>query len=120
MQSPKLLNGDLVIDNGELVLIDGPEELTQCCEILLGTNQGEWFLNPQIGINFSKMNGKDITEETIRQQIKKGLRQEPRIQSVDQIDVQLDKKNRVSSVSFLASGTNGEVIRKEVVIDGAG
>ena len=111
MQSPKLLNGDLVIENGELLLIDGAEEIAQCCEIVLGTNKGEWFLNPQLGIDFNTLNNKAVSVEAVREQIRSGLRQEPRISTIEAINVQLDTKARQSSVTFRATATTGEVVQ---------
>ncbi|WP_284641180.1 DUF2634 domain-containing protein [Paenibacillus silviterrae] len=110
MQSIKLVNGDLVIENNDLTLVEGIEELAQCCEIVLGTNRGEWFLNPQMGIRFDKLHGKQVSVEAAREEIRSGLRQEPRIQTVESIDVTLNTTARESSIAFTATSTEGEVI----------
>nr|WP_216855391.1 DUF2634 domain-containing protein [Paenibacillus alba] len=93
-----------------MVLLDGAEELAQCCEIVLGTNQGEWFLNPLLGIDFSKLNGKKISPEEAKEEIRKGLRQESRIKTVDEIRVELDTKSRESLITFKATSAEGQVI----------
>jgi hypothetical protein len=116
MQSLKLLNGDLMFENGELVIIDGAGELAQCCEIVLGTNKGEWFLNEEMGIDFNKMHGKNVNEQAIRQQIRNGLSQETRIKSVDDITVILDNVKRVSTVTFVATSDDGMSVESEVKI----
>lgn len=112
MQSPKLSgDGDLVIDDsGDLVMIDGADELGQCCRLVLGTNKGEWFLNPELGIDFSKLNGKRISEEAVKEQVRAGLRQEPRIATIDEINVQMDTAARQSLVTFRATAVTGEVV----------
>ncbi|MEW9702818.1 DUF2634 domain-containing protein [Paenibacillus sp. SI8] len=110
MQSPKLTNGDLVIEDNDIVLVDDAIELAQCCEIILGTNQGEWFLNPGLGIDFAQMNGKNVSQEAIREQVRTGLRQEPRIETIESIDVSVDTIARQNSVIFKATGINGEVV----------
>lgn len=110
MQSPRLNDGDLWIDHNDLVLVEGTEELAQCCEIVLGTNQGEWFLNPSLGIDFSKLNGKMINQEEAKEEIRKGLRQEIRIKTIDEITVNLDTKSRESLITFTATSEDGEVV----------
>lgn len=110
MFAPKLINGDLVIEDGELLMVEGAAEIAQCCEIIIGTNKGEWFLNPGLGIEFSKLHGKNVTEEAVREQIRAGLRQEPRIDTVESIAVVLDNRTRESKVTFVATSTNGEVV----------
>ncbi|KEQ22883.1 contractile injection system sheath initiator [Paenibacillus tyrfis] len=115
MQSPKLINGDLVFENYELVMVEEVEELAQCCEIVLGTNRGEWFLNPSMGIDFKKVTGKHISLEAAKQQIREGLRQESRISSVDEIIVRPDDKRRTCDVSFVAYSTDGERINMGVI-----
>ncbi|NQX67988.1 DUF2634 domain-containing protein [Paenibacillus alba] len=109
MQSLKLTNGDLTIENNDIVLIDGGDELAQCCEIILGTKKQEWFLNPTFGIDFDQLNGKNVSKEAAREQVRIGLRQEPRIATIETIDINLDTKTRQSEVNFKAMGTSGEV-----------
>lgn len=111
MQSPQLINGDLLIEHNDLVLVDGTDELAQCCEIILGTNQGEWFLNPSLGIDFSRLNGKQISEEAVKEEIRKGLRQENRIRTIDSITVILNTKSRESQILFTATSEEGEVVQ---------
>lgn len=120
MLSPKLINGDWVIENGELIMVDGTEELAQCCAGVLNVNKKEWFLNPELGIPFLALTGKGVTKETIDRIIRQGLRQESRIQTVDSIAVTMDSKNRTCAVSFTATATSGETISEEVTTGGIG
>jgi phage baseplate assembly protein W len=109
VQSPRLVNGDLYFENGELVMVDAGSELAQCAEIVLGTNLGEWFLNPAMGIDFKAFVDKRPSDVARREQIRQWLRQEPRIQQVESIDFKDDYSLRTSSVKFVASGALGEV-----------
>jgi phage baseplate assembly protein W len=118
MQSLKLADGDLVFDeNGELIMIDGAEEVAQCAELALGTNQGEWFLNPKMGIIFRAFLDKKQSEEEMREQIRQGLFQEPRIKTVETIEFTIDRKNRTIEISFQATADTGESIDEAVTID---
>lgn len=118
MQSLKLVNGDLVFDDsGDLVMIDGEEEVAQCVELTLGTNKGEWFLNPGMGIKFKAFLEKKQSEEEMREEIRQGLFQEPRIRTVESIDFILDQKARTIEVRFVATGVTGETIAEAVKVN---
>jgi hypothetical protein len=117
MFAPKLINGDLVLENGDLALVSGGEELAQCCQITLGSNRGEWWFNPEAGLDFDVLLGKGIDEEMVHDAIREALLQEERIVSVDELIVTLDRKARSSVVSFTATGRDGETIQEEVIVD---
>lgn len=121
MQSFRLIDGDIAFDDhGDLIMIEDEAELAQCCEIALGTNKGEWFLNPDLGIKFMAFLGKRISDEEMRDELTEGLLHEERIQSVENISFEVDHKTRTMAVSFIARTVTGEEIRKEGVIIGAG
>ncbi|MBP2002563.1 phage baseplate assembly protein W [Paenibacillus shirakamiensis] len=104
-------------DHGDIQfeLIEGIEELTQSCRLILSTNTGEWFLNPTLGIAFDKFMGKQVHEAEMRSELTRGLLQESRIQSVDDIQFSADEKSRTLRVSFQATGYNNEIIAAEEV-----
>ena len=122
MQSLKLSEtGDILMSaSGNLVMVEGTEEIAQCCHIGTGTNKGEWFLNPDMGITFSKFLGKQINEEEMREELTQGLMQEERIQSVDLIKFTVEKNSRTLLVTFDATSTEGERIQAKEVSIGAG
>ncbi|OMF28298.1 DUF2634 domain-containing protein [Paenibacillus sp. FSL H8-0259] len=116
MQSLKLDDsGDLIFLSGELQLITGPDEIAQCCELALGTNKGEWILDPDMGIDFARITGKGVTEEEIRDELTSGVLQEPRIQTVDTVNVTFDRQRRTATANFTAMAVNGDVIKIEGV-----
>jgi hypothetical protein len=122
MQSLKLSEtGDIIMnDVGDLVMIEGTDEVAQCCHIGIGTNKGEWFLNPEMGIEFSRFLGKQLNEEDMRDELTQGLMQEERIQSVDLIKFTIESKSRTLLVTFDAISIEGERIQAEEVSIGAG
>lgn len=52
-------NGDVVIENNKIVMIDGQNLKAQTVRTLLGTNKGEWFGNEEEGISFKNILGKN-------------------------------------------------------------
>lgn len=118
MQSIKLVDGDIQIENGDLIMIDGAEELATCCRIALGTNKNEWFLNPDAGIDFSLLTGKSIDVELAESEIRNGLFQEARIKTVDDVQIQMDRAKRTATINFSATGIENETISEEVNIGG--
>jgi len=112
LQSLKLVNGDITFENGELVIIEGGEELAQCCRVGLGTNSGEWFLNPELGIEFMLFLDKNPNEEEMRDELMRGLLQEERIQTIEDVQFSVDHKARTMTISFTAMSVNGEKIEE--------
>lgn len=97
-------------------MIQGAEEIAQCGELSLGTNVGEWFLNPEMGIRFQAFLNKNQSEEEMREEIRRALFQEPRIKTVEDIHFSVDRKNRTMDVYFSATAETGELIEREVTI----
>ncbi len=102
-------NGDLIIENGDLVIIDGNEELRQSIERILTTNVGEWFLDVGFGLNYREIQGKGKDKESIKLAIAEAIHQEPRIQEVDIKDIIIDS-NRHLKVYGMATSIEGNVL----------
>lgn len=117
MESLKLVNGDLVFANDELQMVSGPDELAQCCAAELGTNKGEWFLDPDMGIRFDRFNGKSPDPGEMADEIREGLYRTGRIDSVEDVTVIQDKVNRKQVVSFVATSTGGDQLASGVTVD---
>lgn len=54
----KLNDGDLVITNNEIELVEGDELTVQTIQQVLSTNKGEWIFDTEEGINFDNILGK--------------------------------------------------------------
>lgn len=116
MKDFKIQNGDLVFEKGDLVMVEGADELRQTVYIGMQTNQGEWFLNPEIGIRHASFVGKKPNDEEMRAEIIRGAMQDERIQSVEDIAIERDTRARKVSVTFRAIATSGETVEVEVSI----
>ncbi|MGN7493557.1 DUF2634 domain-containing protein [Paenibacillus sp. SAF-054] len=97
-------------------MIEGEIELAQCGEIALGTNLGEWFLNPEMGIDFGLFLGKNLNQEQMRDEIRRCLLQDERISRVDEVIFRQDKRSRIQEIAFKATAVTGELIQREVSI----
>ena len=116
MKDLKISNGDLVFEKGDLAIVEGEEELRQTVYIGMQTNQGEWFLNPEVGIRHAAFVGKKPNDEEMRAEIIRGVMQDERIQSVEDIRIERDTKSRKLTASFRATAASGESIEEEVTI----
>lgn len=68
--------GDLRLEHGRISMLEGEELLRQTCQCVLGTNRGEWELNPQEGIDRRVLlPEKCPDEDAIQAQILSGLQQ---------------------------------------------
>lgn len=111
MKSFKLDNdGDVSIVNNEIETIKGMEELLQQIKQILRTNQGEWYFNPEYGINYDNILTKKPNVDLIRDEIKNGLSQCSHIMSIDYVTVKFDKTKRKLYVDFQAIDTEGNTI----------
>lgn len=114
MKDFRFKGGDLVIEDNDLVLAHDLDEIAQSIESTLGTNLGEFVLEPGLGITYMNMLGKDVTEEDVQAEIFAGLDQEERIVQVNDIMVDFDTSTRKAKARFSATAETGEVIESEV------
>ena len=108
-------DGDLVIQRGDLVEVEGIDEIAQRFRFILRTNKGEWFLNPDEGIDFRVFWQKLPDEEEIRLALEDAASQVPEIDRIENIRIDFDHRNRVLTVSFVAVLTTGEEVELEEV-----
>lgn len=116
MKTLALQDGDLVYKNGDFQLIEGVDEVNQCIEIDLGTNQGDWDLNLLKGTDQSLLFDKS-TDEQARAEIFRVLGNEERIESINSVEIISDTVNRVRKIHFDITLETGETLQREVNLD---
>lgn len=116
MFSLLLKDGDIVVSDNDLQLVEGIEEVGQCVEVTFGTNKEEWFLNHELGIDYLKVVDKS-TEAQARNEIIQGIAQESRIETIDELTISDNKSERKRAIKFRATSVDGDVIEREVDID---
>lgn len=115
MISPKLKEGDLVIENGELVMIEGDEELVQSVLSVLQTRKGEFFLVEEHGVFLDNLLGKEANQEEARDDIIEAISQDERIASVEDVTFADDRKDRIRSVSLKLRKADSDALMIEGV-----
>lgn len=107
MKSLKLnSDGDLIINQ----LIYDDELILQKCECVLGTNKGEWFNNTNEGVNFHNLLGKNVEEETVKNEIFQGLLQVDSSFVLTKFNMTADSLERKLTISFTARNKDGKMV----------
>ncbi|MCM3488771.1 DUF2634 domain-containing protein [Alkalihalophilus marmarensis] len=110
-------DGDLEFDsNGELKVVTEKDELIQEVRMMIQTNIGEWFLDPELGFDHSTVLVKQPDYEVIRGTITESILKVERVDRVDKIEFEFDRTNRTLSIHFVAiSDDYGEIESTEVI-----
>ncbi|WP_406944478.1 DUF2634 domain-containing protein [Halobacillus sp. SY10] len=108
--------GDLLIREGEFVVIEEAEDIKQSLSLILSTNKGEWFLDREMGLEFSALLDKP-TDARIRAAVIEAISQEPRVQSIDHIEINQDRQKRVVYIHFKVTTSTNEQVESEVSVN---
>lgn len=112
----KMINGDAVIENNDLVIVSGQEELRQNIENRLSVNKNEWFLNILLGLDYSALQGKGKTDIEIEYAIRECCLQDDRVKEVRNITIDRDSKTRTVRINMLIiDKAENELYMQEVV-----
>lgn len=93
-------NGDLVMKNGEIQMVEGDKELAQSVESILKTRQGEFFMDTEFGLNRDNLLGKQADQDAAHDDIVEAVAQESRIATVEEITFADDRSSRSRTVSL--------------------
>lgn len=109
MESLKLDgNGDLVMEDGDMQIIGGLDEVVQNYQVLMRTNLNEWFLNPELGFDFSVVNGvKKINDDDLKIALQNVADQLDEIDYIENVQYEFDRSNRSVIISCEAVTVDG-------------
>lgn len=99
-------NGDLVLSSGDFQYVRDINLTVQKTRLILSTNQGEWTLNPEEGINFRVILIKNPNYDQIFDTVLDGIHQVDEDMQIT--DYSFDLKDRHLVMNFTASLPNGE------------
>ena len=117
MPNLKLVEGDLVLDNQHnITMVSDNDEIMQCVEEILKTNAGEWFLDDAVGFARFEVLGRKFNEETTIEALAEAILQESRVDSIENLTMNFDRKSRKLTVNFEIIKTTGETATGEVEI----
>jgi hypothetical protein len=98
-------NGDYVMVNGEFVIIEGDEQLTQEVRMAVQTNKGEWFLDVDEGLNRDALFAKKFDENNAKNSIIESLMRLSEPLSVETIT--FNRVNRLLLVDMILRKEDG-------------
>ncbi len=107
---------DIIIKDGDFLLIDNAERVAQQIKVKLLTLLGEWFLDTTWGVPYLeyiliKQPNKSLIYQILREQI---LSVDD-VKGLNSLDLGYDVKSRTLAVSYEANTDYGLVTRKEVL-----
>ena len=104
-------DGDLLIENDALVLVEGDDAIVQHLSIRFRFVLGEWFLDTRLGIPyFDEILVKNPDFSRVRGILRQTILTTPGIASIEKFSLQFDGAIRKLTVSFLARKTDGEIL----------
>ena len=99
----KLINNDIVIENGDIITVDDAQEIAQQIERTITTRLGEWFLNTQIGLNWDVVFSKPYISDSVENEIRNTILQ---VADVENVVLTLEVIGRQLEVRFTADYNN--------------
>jgi len=104
-------DGDLLITNDALVLVEGDDAIVQQLVIRFQFFLGEWFLDTRIGIPyFGEILIKNPDLSRVRAIFKQTVLTTPGIASLEEFSLVVDGSTRKATVTFRALKTDGEIL----------
>jgi hypothetical protein len=114
----KIENDDLVFDGqNDLVMIDEEDEVVQCIDRAITTQLEEWFLDPEHGLQYKYIRGKNVDLDRAKLELTKAIMQEDRVERVDNIDIAIDIQTRTATIAFKCTLKDGTTIQEVKVIE---
>ena len=111
-----MATGDLVLHDGDVLLIDNAERVAQQILITLRFWLGEWFLDVKEGIPYLEyVLVKSPNLLHIRQMFTEAIEQVEGVQRVEEMELAFDIKNRSLRVDYEVSTAYGLLTRREVL-----
>lgn len=103
-------SGDIDIQNGNLVLVEGQEEIKQHLEQRLRAFLGEWFLDQTIGVPyFDEILKKNVIPSEVETIFINEILSTPGVVRLLTFDLTLIKSTRQLNLTFIAETVDGIV-----------
>lgn len=107
---------DIVLRDGDMLLIDNAERVAQQIKIQLLTFYGEWYLDTTWGVPYMEyILVKNPNFTIIRQIFREQILSVDDVDSVESLDVKYDAQTRTMTLDYSATTSYGLITRKEVL-----
>ena len=111
-----IATGDLLLQNNDLMIIDNAERVAQQILITLRFWYGEWFLDTTQGVPYLEyILVKNPNENHIRQILTEAILSVEGVNTVDDMELDFDVRNRRMVVTYTATTDYGLLTRREVL-----
>ncbi len=113
-------NSDLQFVNGDLVLLDGADEVAQRISINLRTLKGECFMDPEIGVPYiQRIFKKNTSIELITSLFRNAILADPGVSELLTLSFDFAAATRTFTLNFSVRTTTDEVLTfPEFIING--
>lgn len=102
--------GDLVVENGDLVLIDDADVVAQMLRLKLRTVLGEWFLDTTSGVDyFRKILRKGVQQSAVESELRSAIVSVPHVEALRRFDAEYDEGARRFRLDFVVQTDLGDV-----------
>jgi hypothetical protein len=109
----KIENNDLVLDGqNNLAMVDKVDEVVQCIDRIITTQLGEWLLDPEHGLEYGYIRGKNIDIDRAKLEFTKAIVQEERVERVENINIVINDQLRTVTITFECTLKDGSTIRE--------
>lgn len=103
-------SGDIFFVNGMLEMLENKENLKQRVKNSLISYQGDWFLSPEIGVDwFSFFGKKQVSEKELQIAIKENLQKDLEITKIEELEIEANKEKRQAIITIKLQSKYGEL-----------
>lgn len=106
-------NGDLVMENGSPVFVEGLDEVAQAIALILTTPQGS-FLDTDYGLDMSFLTG-GFDQKVAIANVEEAIKQDERVQDVPSVEVEPDYDTGVVTITAQVVTTMGNINMEQEV-----
>ncbi len=111
-----IATGDLILQDNDLMIIDNAERVAQQILITLRFWYGEWFLDTTQGVPYLEyVLVKNPNINHVRQILTEAILSVEGVQTIDDMTLDFDQKNRRLYVEYTATTDYGLLTRREVL-----
>lgn len=111
-----IATGDLILQDNDLMIIDNAERVAQQILITLRFWYGEWFLDTTQGVPYLEyILVKNPNINHVRQILTEAILSVEGVQTIDEMTLDFDQRNRRLYVEYTATTDYGLLTRREVL-----
>jgi hypothetical protein len=113
MANLKLTGGDLTFDTtGNLVFVDGDEEIAQMLQVNLKFFRGEWELDPDAGTPYYPriLGAKPLNLALIESIMRESILTSPGVEEITKFELDYTEATRRLSLDFAVRAQSGNII----------